>query len=284
MSSTETTTAPAVKTKAKAPAGKVTIPYADPANEAQWADDFLTYIDAPTTKPNLEFITAAEEEEGTFYPSASFIPRQYGDSNKNNPLDSTQFEAGGVVWADNGGDPVWQFPTLQAGLESNAAIIEHNPGDYDLLEALREGKSSANELAADVAASDWGTGGGPGSEAEVGYSGELAGELQSALESVNSGLTSPGKTAVLTSFPGGSLDPLNWPSEAAGAAESGVESFFKTYVLPYAFEGLGVLFGGILIVLGAWKSAGREANKSPTVGNIVNVAQKAPELAEAGAA
>ena len=93
--------------------GTVTVPYADPANEVQWADDFLTYINAPVNDQSLAFITAAELEEGVFHPNADFVPRKYGDDNKNNPLDSTQFEAGGVVWAENGGDPVWQFPTLR---------------------------------------------------------------------------------------------------------------------------------------------------------------------------
>ena len=273
--------------------GTVTVPYTDPANEVQWADDFLTYINAPVNDQSLAFITAAELEEGVFHPNADFVPRKYGDDNKNNPLDSTQFEAGGVVWAENGGDPVWQFPTLQAGLESNASIIENNPGDLDLLEDLRKGNKTAQELAADIAVSDWGTGGGPYSAAEEGYSTEISGLLQEALADIKPGLAGKGTTATLTGIDWG--DVLIGPGgylfkQTAGAVGGAVvDTVQKDFLadmkraLPYVLEVVGVIAGGGLILLGAYKAAGRKSSEVPGVGAIINMVQKHPEMAEAAA-
>ncbi len=268
--------------------GKVTVPYAEPANPVEWAEDFLTYIGAPDPKESVAFITAAENVEGTFYPSPSFIPRAYGDDNRYNPLDSTQFEAGGVVWAENGGDPVWQFPTLEAGLASNAAILEGNPGDAILLKDLKQGTKTAQQMADDIAASDWGTGGGPGSAAEVGYSQTISGALQEALSQVDPGMRTPTTPATLTGwepFPGGLWDPLNIATNVGGQigshALSGTE---KTVVniakdlAPYFLEFIGVIFGVGLVVIGAYKAAGRKASEAPGVGALINVAQKAPEV------
>ena len=274
--------------------GTLTIPYGQPANEAQWADDFLDYIGAPATKANLTFITAAELFEDTFHANPDFIPRKYGDDNRYNPLDSTQFEAGGVVWAENSGDPVWQFPTLLAGLESNAAVIEENPGDQGLLEDLRKGTKGPAELAADVGASDWGTGGGPGSPAEMGYSVDLADELQEALADVQSGLGA-GKwypptpaTATLTSasqpFPGGVWDPLNAPEEITGAIVGAVGKYFigdLKAAWPYALMIVGVIGGIGLFVLGAKQAA--TSRRSESGGGIVDLVQQHPELAAVGA-
>jgi hypothetical protein len=287
-----TAKAKAKKKTTPATGGTVTVPYAEPSNEAEWADDFLSYIDAPDTKPNVEFITAAEIHEGTFYPNETFIPRQYGDDNRYNPLDSTQFEAGGVVWAENGGDPVWQFSSLKAGLESNASIIEDNAGDYGLLKDLRSGSKTAQQLANDVAASDWGTGGGPGSAAETGYSQAISNTLQDALAEVDSGLGTP-SPATLTGF-----NPLPWlglggvaVSGGAAAIGGGTNEVKKVVgdatgdvlkaMLPTILEIIGVLFGGGLVVLGAYKAAGKKASDVPGVSAIVNRAQKAPEVAAA---
>jgi hypothetical protein len=282
----------AVNARNAGSSGNVTTktPYPQPANEVQWADDLLTYINAPVNDQSLAFITAAEINEGVFYASAEFIPRKYGDDNANNPLDSTQFEAGGVVWAENGGDPVWQFPTLQAGLASNASILEDNPGNLDLLADLRKGNKTMQELAADIAASDWGTGGGPGSAAEVGYSATISGLLQEALGEIPAGFAVKGPTGVLTSwtnpFGGGGKDPLNWPTEILGKLASGPEKAFVggfEAILPDILMILGVIVGGGLIVLGAYKAAGRKPSEVPGVGAIINVVKKNPELAVAGA-
>ena len=263
--------------------GTLTIPYGQPENEAQWADDFLTFIGAPTTRSNLAFITAAEMFEDVYYPSPDFIPRKYGADNRFNPLDSTQFEAGGVMWAENSGDPVWQFPSLKAGLESNAAVIEENPGDQALLEDLRKGTKSGKELAADIGASDWGTGGGPGSAAEMGYSADVADELQDALAEVDAGM-GEGKSAKLTGINWAELG-LGFPgliagSEGAAANKAGsvIESQFTKDLKsawPYALMIVGILGGVGLFVLGAAKAA---------KGNAESTVQQHPEIVEAAAA
>ena len=279
-----TMTQPA-KTTAKAKdSSSVTVPYAHPANEVQWADDFLTYIHAPTDKPEVTFIVAAEDYEGVFSPSPGFIPRKYGDDNEYNPLDSTQFEAGGVVWAENGGDPVWQFPTLKAGLESNAAVIEDNPGDAELLKDLRAGNKTAQELADDIAASDWGSGGGAGSQAEEDYSHSVSDMLQTALEQVGAPqpksdpLTIGGVLKDIDQW--GFTDPLNDITNAPGNVTKAILSPFVKDLKaawPYVLEGLGVLVGLGLVALGAWQATGREVKELPG-------AQTAPQLAKTAAA
>jgi hypothetical protein len=261
----------------------VTIPYKDPANEAEWAADFLTAINAPVNEANLTFITAAELYEDTFHASADFIPRKYGDDNANNPLDSTQFEAGGVVWAENGGDPVWQFPTLQAGLKSNAAVIEENPGDQALLADLRKGNQSAEDLAADIAASDWGTGGGPGSSEERGYSIDISDELQDALAEVQSGLRGGPTKATEESFPWqilGGVVPITFGE--TGNAPKAIESQFVKDLKsawPYALMIVGIIGGVAIFGLGAYKAA----SPSGKSGSVTNIVQEHPEIAEAAA-
>ncbi len=263
--------------------GAVTVPYGDPENEAQWADDFLTFIGAPATKSNLAFITAAEMFEDVYYPQADFIPRKYGSDNRYNPLDSTQFEAGGVMWAENSGDPVWQFPNLKAGLESNAAVIEENPGDQGLLEDLRKGTKTPEELAADIGASDWGTGGGPGSPAEMSYSADIADELGDALAEVGAGLSdkSPAKlTGVNWWKVAESADPF---LQVASSGKNAVESQFTKDLKsawPYALMIVGIIGGLGIFVLGVKKAT---ESKSSSSGGIVNLVQQHPEIAEAAA-
>ncbi len=277
--------------------GTLTIPYGQPANEAQWADDFLTFIGAPANKPNLQFITAAEMFEDVYYPNPDFIPRKYGADNRFNPLDSTQFEAGGVMWAENSGDPVWQFPTLKAGLESNAAVIEENKGDQGLLEDLRKGDKTAAELVADVGASDWGSGGGPGSTEEMSYSLDLSDELQDALSEVNSGLdtTRPAKLTGIDwsklgidafglTLPGVFYNEGSAEKTAAGDAGKALLSPFEKDLKaawPYALMIVGIIGGVGLFILGAKKAAtGKNEGSS---GGVVNLVQEHPELVAAGA-
>jgi hypothetical protein len=110
----------------------------------QWAKDFLTRLDAPTTPENVRAITAWEQAEGT---AAAY-----------NPLATTQGGFAGETQFNSVG--VKNYMSYQDGLDANVKVI--NNGLYsNILAALRQG-NSATAVAQAIADSPWGTG--PGVE------------------------------------------------------------------------------------------------------------------------
>ena len=107
----------------------------------QWANDFLTRLNAPITSENVRAITAWEKAEGT---AARF-----------NPLATTQSGFAGETSFNSVG--VKNYTSYADGLDANVKVI--NNGLYsNILAALQRG-DDAHAVAQAITNSPWGTGG-----------------------------------------------------------------------------------------------------------------------------
>jgi len=107
-----------------------------------WAQAFLQAIPEPVSSCNLSAVEAWEQAEGG----------AWSDAAADNPLNTTQPEPGS--WPVNA-DGVQAYPSWPQGLAANVTAITN--GLYGgILAALRAGDSAQN-VADQVAASDWGT-------------------------------------------------------------------------------------------------------------------------------
>jgi len=106
----------------------------------QWANDFLTRLNAPITSENVRAITAWEQAEGT---AARF-----------NPLATTQGGFSGETNFNSVG--VKNYISYADGLDANVKVI--NNGRYsNILAALQRG-DDAHSVAQAITNSPWGTG------------------------------------------------------------------------------------------------------------------------------
>lgn len=120
------------------------VPIAGSANEQQWAQAFLTMLNAPLTQQNVANIVAWENAEGGI--------------GHNNPLNTTQDEPGATIWNSAG---VKIFPTMEEGLQANASVLldpaNAGYGYPAIVAALKQGDVSTAQFGQIVGASKWGT-------------------------------------------------------------------------------------------------------------------------------
>lgn len=119
--------------------------------------------------------------------------------------------------------------------------------------ATRE--ASAEAVAQAAASGKWSGGGTPTTGST---SGGTTASTPSTAHTSSKTTTTP--TATLTSFPGGSLDPLNWPADIGSKLS---QSFLNALGIPTSLtdvlKRLGlIILGGLLIIVGFWILAGRQ--------------------------
>jgi hypothetical protein len=214
----------------------VSLPYADPTTEREWADDLLAELGAPSTgdsDPRERFLMAWETDEATFR-----------EGNVDNPLDVMP------VW-DSRGQPV--VTSLGAGLALTERTLEQ-AYDQPILMALETPGTSLEDLEGALAGSNW-SGFGQGSSQEEAYAKAVASDLGTGDRSAGGGAT-----ATLDAIaPGGNWDPLNWPGAIVGSATSALAGSVGVYIL----KGVLTLIGAGMVVYGAVVLTGRGQSKSP---------------------
>lgn len=129
--------------------------------------------------------------------------------------------------------------------------------------ATRE--ASAEAVAQAAISGKWSSGGTPTTGST---SGGTTATTPSTAHTSSKTTTTP--TATLTSFPGGSIDPLNWPSDIANAITGTVQNALGLPTLKDLFKRLGlIILGGLLVIVGFLVLAGK---------TTVDVAERLPEL------
>ena len=121
------------------------LPYADPTNTGEWADDFLTEIAAPETASNVVYVEAWETDES---------PSGYGY----NPL-GTEEKENNSKNANAAG--VQAFTSWAEGFQAIADTLVGNAGNKTLVTDLQSGDASLGELASAQKLGSWSTGAEP---------------------------------------------------------------------------------------------------------------------------
>jgi hypothetical protein len=124
----------------------VGIPYADPLNTGQWADDLLFDLGDPTSASNVGYVEAWEQRES---------PSGFGY----NPLGTEQPESGSEHAPGNTAT-VQAYRSVAQGLQATVATLRGNSKNASLENALASGDASLATLSAAQATpgASWATG------------------------------------------------------------------------------------------------------------------------------
>jgi hypothetical protein len=171
-----------------------------------WESDILSALGDPVGEPNISNLDTWQAAEG----GSTDNPDSY------NPMNTTLDEPGAVSTNSVG---VKAYPDWATGLEATVSTIEQ--ANMAPIAAALRANAPTPQFEAAVNASPWGT--------------HFSGAPSS----------STGAAASLTAFPGGSLDPLNWPSDIGQAIGAFSSSLYGIVV-----KGAVVLAGAGLIVAG----------------------------------
>jgi hypothetical protein len=125
----------------------VTLPFPNPTNSGQWAEDELTILGDPLTKTNVGYIEA-------------WIPHESPSGFGYNPL-GTEQTAPGSIHAPGNSATVQAFQSWLSGLNATAKTFTGDAANAQLLADLKNGHASLAQLSAaqSVAGSSWATGG-----------------------------------------------------------------------------------------------------------------------------
>lgn len=131
------------------------LPYADPTNSGQWAQDLLSILPNPTTGKVGDPLTP----QNIGYIEA-WIPHESPSGFGYNPL-GTEQTAPGSIHAPGNSATVQAFRSWLSGLNATAATFTGDKANAQLLAALGNGHASLAQLSAaqSVPGSSWATGG-----------------------------------------------------------------------------------------------------------------------------
>ncbi len=110
-----------------------------------WQAGVLSGLGAPESAQNLQFLNAWAAAEGG---SASF-----------NPLNTTQSASGATPYNSNNGNPVWNYPDANTGIQATVATLEN--GNYPtIVQGLLSGNPYASQYQSGISQQlqTWGTG------------------------------------------------------------------------------------------------------------------------------
>jgi hypothetical protein len=225
----------------------VGLPFADPTNTGQWAQDLLASLGDPETNTNIGYIEEWESHES---------PSGFGY----NPL-GTEQSAKGSTDANSAG--VQAFDSWLSGIQATDATL--NNGRNNALEAdLSLGDASLSMFSAAQAQGSWATGaekeinslGTPQTFQYGGVQGEQAGVKGIASVPADSSAGAHSWFgSILTlggHLPGGGVitDVTTAPEKAASAAVSGVFGPVAKWVEEGAADVAFIGFGMLLVVVG----------------------------------
>ena len=231
----------------------VVLPFPNPANSGQYAEDLVADLGAPLTHDNVAVTSAWVQSESATFPGWNGL--------------GTELALPGAV-PDQSNPAVYDYPSLQEGLDAAKDMMlglppQSTPDAPQFVADLRTGKASAATLVTDVYNSHW-----AGTSVPDAYD---ASTIASKLSS--KGFTVAGSGAELTSavFPGGAWDPLNWHGptfSASGQPQAGAgpttgqaataalgATGIAGDVKKIAFVGIVAIAGLGLIVLGVHQAA-----------------------------
>ena len=218
-------------------AAPTTLPYPSPTTSGQYAEDLDVELGAPfPVAPATEEVTSAwVQSESPTFPGWNGL--------------GTELDLPGAT--PNPSNPhVYNYPSVQEGLQAAVDELAGGGPQTNALEpafvaAVRNGNSTSAQLIADIEEGNPATGQSWTGKAPDTYdSSAIASKLGQPFSV--SGATA-GPTATTTSFPGGSLDPLNWPGEVAGSVVSSVAGSVGVYIL----KGVLSLMAAGMVVYGA---------------------------------
>jgi len=219
------------------------LPYAKPANTAQWARDVLATLGDPQTASNQSFLESwIAKESGSGYAGTN-------GSIRSNPLNTTQPEPGSVGAGAQGN--IASYPTVTEGLAGTAIALDN--GYYGAIDSALKAGDAAKANASGALTSDlgtWGTGSVP------------TGSTSTGSTSTGSTGSTSGSTQT-TSIIGNIVDPVGSiisgiASGSTGKIVPGVESFLLSLVFVGAALGL-ILLGVTRLFPGATRAVGRAA-------------------------
>ena len=240
------------------------LPYANPANTAQWSEDLLAALGDPLSGvdvANIQRVIGAESAGNT----AGFM-------RDNNPWNLNTYTAphtslpGGTIVPEFGIN-VQTFPTATAGVDATAAQIKNS---QQLTQALATGASPA-AFGAALGSSAWGSGSYANSEkfpTLVPFEGSTpasnkpnpTGWFGQWIEPI---IQNPVPLPGINGVPGGGVI-----TNASGGLVSGVFAPLTGWIAKGAADVTFIAFGLLLIVIGlsiTFKSEGEEAGKAAAV-------------------
>jgi hypothetical protein len=246
------------------------LPYANPANDEQYADDLDDLLGAPlpVNPATLAVTSAWVQSESPTFPGWNGL--------------GTELHTPGAT-PDPSNPNVFDYPTPSAGLEAAVDMLAGDPSigqsslDPAFVADVRKGNVTATQLVSDIRAGDWD--GSPDTYDADAIASKLSGSQFSVAGTTTTGGAGTSTTPVATtaSLPGGSLDPLNWPGEVIGSAASSIAGDVGTWIL----KGILTLVGGALFFYGATLLTGKgDSNGSPSASPAIPAAAgDAAELA-----
>jgi hypothetical protein len=228
------------------------LPYADPTNSGQWAQDLLSSLGDPETASNIGYIEAWEQHES---------PSGFGY----NPL-GTEETSPGSIHAPGNTASVQAFDSWYSGLNATVRTFTGDAGNANLEKDLASGDASLAQLSKDQTQGSWATGG-ESAIASLGTSTNfLYGGAYGLVAGAKGVASTPGD--VLDPSPGvkfplapESPDPLKYPGEifgdtaqtASGVAKKLASSVFGPltgWIEEGAADVTFVGFGLVLVVIG----------------------------------
>lgn len=154
---------------------------------------------------------------------------------------------------------------INANASTPQAAALYFSTNYEKPKAALANNPTREQSAADVLAAaqsgNWPNGGTPTTGSTSGGStGSTPASASNSSKTTGSTTGSTtGNTAQLTSFPGGALDPLNWPGDIANAITGSIENIFGSTIQDI-LKRLGlILLGALLVIVGLFILAGRQS-------------------------
>lgn len=245
----------------------MTLPYADPTNSGQWAQDLLSILPNPETGKIGDPLTA----QNVGYIEA-WVPHESPSGFGYNPL-GTEETAPGSIHAPGNSATVQAFQSWLSGLTATAATFTGDKANAQLLADLGNGHASLAQLAAaqSVPGSSWATGGEKtisqlGTSQPFQYGGDhglIFGAAGIASAPGDTGAAATGSKAgahswfgsILTlggHLPGGGVitDVTNAPESIAKSVASSVFGPLVGWIEEGAADVTFIAFGLLLVVIG----------------------------------
>jgi len=243
----------------------VTLPYPAPTNSGEYAQDLDVELGAPfPVAPATEEVTSAwVQSESPSFPGWNGL--------------GTELDLPGAK-PDPSNPHVYDYPSLQEGLQAAVDELAGGGPQTDPLApafvaAVRSGNATTAQLIADIQEGNPSSGESWTGKAPDTYDATaIANKLGVAGFSVAGSAATTPATATTTSFPGGALDPLNWPGEVAGSVVSTVAGSIGIYIL----KGVLSLMAAGLVVYGATLLTDRKGAAGPAGGALAGSAAAGP--------